>query len=103
MFMLLTSNLSKRNLTNIPNKILQLLEICLLRLVKLFGLDIYLRKLLDQFINSQRLLSLRMNFKLNLLVIILLDLNLRFMNNGSLELGVKKLKEQKLVFKLHLL
>jgi hypothetical protein len=103
MFMLLTSNQSKRNLTNIPNKILQLLEICLLRLVKLFGLDIYLRKLLDQFINSQRLLSLRMNFKLNLLVIILLDLNLRFMNNGSLELGVKKLKEQKLVFKLHLL
>jgi hypothetical protein len=103
MFMLLTLNQSKRNSTNIPNKILQQQEICHLKLVKLSGLDIFLRKLLDQFINSQRLLSLRMNYKLNLLVITLLDLNLRFMNNGSLELGVKKLKEQKLVFKLHLL
>jgi hypothetical protein len=41
-----------------------------------------------------------MNFKHNLLVITPSVLNLRFMNNGSSELGVKKLKELKLVSKL---
>lgn len=91
----------KRNLMNIQNKILQQLEICHLKLVRLFGQDICLRRLLDLFTNSQKLLSRKMNFKLNLLVIIPLDLNLKYMNNGFSEHGAKKLKELKQDYKLH--
>jgi len=95
----LNSKVSKRSLLSIPNKILLLSEICHLKLVKLFGQDIFSRKLLDLFISSQRLPLPKMNCKLNLLVIIQLVLNSRFMSSGSSELGVKKLKELKLDYK----
>jgi hypothetical protein len=97
--MQLNLKVSKRSLMSIPNRILLLSEICHLKLVKLFGQDIFSRKLLDLFINSQRLPLLRMNCKLNLLVIIQLVLNSKFMSSGSSELGVKKLKELKLDYK----
>jgi hypothetical protein len=98
--MQLNLKVSKRSLMSIPNRILLLSEICHLKLVKLFGQDIFSRKLLDLFINSQRLPLPRMNCKLNLLVIIQLVLNSKFMSSGSSELGVKKLKELKLDYKL---